>query len=133
MACFDLLNTTLGGVRLAGDGLSRGWMRRQGPDRLETVARRHRDAQVRTGNGVVSGVAQRVAVIGVKLQAQALVPIATAVSAVDDRADIRQNVGYNGYDHDNNHNPVEEVIYSNDHHRGFPAITGRLEQPLNRR
>ncbi len=85
MAWFDLLTTTLGAVCLAGDGLSRGWMRRQGPDRLQTVARRHRDAQVRTGNGVVSRVAQRVAVIAVKLQAQAVVPIVGAVAAVDER------------------------------------------------
>jgi len=47
-----------------------------------------------------------------------------------------QNVGDSGGDHSSYH--VEEVIHSNNDNpgliiTGFPAVTGRLEQPLNRR
>ena len=84
---------------------------------------------VRPTSGVVSRAAQRVAVIGVKLQAPAVAPITSAVADGGNRAVIRQNVG------GSTDNPIEEVIHSNHSNndlRGFPVITGRLELMVNR-
>ena len=128
MACFDLLNTTLGGVCLAPDGVSQRWMRRQGPYIRMAFARRRKHGRVGTGNGVACNAAQRVAGTGVKLQVQVVAPIASIVADGGNRVGNGQNGG-------DNYNQIhmEEVIDDNNEHPGFPLITGRLEQPVNRR
>ncbi len=127
MAWFDLLNTTLGGVRLAPDGVSR----RQGPYSSVAFARRRRHCRVGTGNGVVSQVAQGVAGTGVRLQAQVVAPIISAVADVGSWICKGQNVSNNGDNYNQIH--IEEVNDSkNNNHREFNVITVRLEQPVNR-
>ena len=73
-----------------------------------------------TGNGAVSDGAQRAARIGIKRHAFA--SITSAVAAVGNQQRVSGN-----HSHDNH---IEEVI--NNEHPGFPVITGRLQQPLNR-
>ena len=124
MAWFDLLTTTLGGVRLAGDGVSRGWMRRQGPYLRVAFASRRRHGRVGTGNGVVSQVAQRVAGTGVKLQVQVVAPTISTVADVGNRIGIKQKVSDHGDNY--NHNPIEEVIESkNNDHRELSVVASR--------
>lgn len=82
------------------------------------------------GNGDVSKVAQQAAGIGVK--GQAIVPITGAVAAVGNRVSNRENVSDNGDNLKRKHNHGEEVIDSHQDHRESPAVTGRLEQPVNR-
>ena len=131
MAWIDLLNTTLGGVRLAPDGVSRHPLRRQGSYIRVALARRRRHGRVGTGNGVVSQVAQRVAGTGVKLQVQVVAPIISAVADIGNRIDNGQNVSNNGDNCNQIH--IEEVIdsKSNDH-RELTVVRGRLLQPVNR-
>ena len=94
------------------------------------VANWHGRLRIRMGNGVVSNRAtQRVAAIGVWQQAVA--STTGAVADVGNRVGSGQHVGDHGDNHHHNHN--EEVINDNNEHPGFPAITGRSEQPVNRR
>ena len=58
---------------------------------------------------IVPQVAQRVARIEVKLQAQVVVPITVAVAAVDERGSNRHNFSGHG-DH---HNHIKEVVRDN--------------------
>ena len=76
----------------------------------------------RTGNGAISNMVPRMAGAG---------PSASVVAGVGNRAGNQQNVsdGGNNYRHKN----IEEVIHSNNDHREFPAVKGRLNEPLNRR
>ncbi len=132
MAWFDLLNITLGGMRLVPDGVSRCPLRLQGPYIRVAFAGRRRHGWVGTGNGVISRVAQRMAGIGDKPQVQAVAPIISAVAAVGNRIGNGQNVS----DHSDNYNQIhiEEVIDSkNNDHRELSVIRRRLEQPVNRR
>ena len=68
---------------------------------------------------------------------QAIAPNDTAVAGVSHRDGNGQNAG----DIDHNHEHIEEVIHSDNNHlgllgliiAGFAVVTGRLEQPVNRR
>ena len=82
-----------------------------------------------TGSGVVSCVARGAAGIGGKRQAVA--PITRAVAAVGNRVSNGQHVKDKSDNHE--HNDIEEVIHSNNDQHEDPVITGRSEQPLNRR
>ena len=78
-------------------------------------------------SGVISRLAQGMARIEGKLQAEVAVPITGA--AADDGN--RVNNGHNVSDYGENHNHIKEVIHHNNHQHGFPVVTGRLEQPVN--
>jgi len=90
---------------------------------------------IRTGNAVVSKVTVAQGVSGNRVGRQALVPIAAAVANVGSRdgksVGNRHHVSVNSDNHDHNH--IQEVILRNNHNRELPAITHRLEQPVNRR
>ena len=55
--------------------------------------------------------------------------ITGAVAAVGNRVSNGQHVKDKG----DNHNDIKEVIHSNNEYHEHPVITGRLEQPVNRR
>jgi len=81
------------------------------------------------GSGAVSNAALPLA--GIEAKGQVMGPISGVVDGVVNRNGEGQHVG-------DNHNYIEEVIHSNNDDlgliiAGFPAVTGRLEQPLNRR
>ncbi len=119
MAWFDPLTTTLGAVCLAGDGVSRRPLRRQGPYILVAFAKRRRHGRVGTGNGVACNAAQWVAGTRVKLPVQVVAPIisavAVAVADVGNRIGSGQNVSNNGDNYNQIH--INEVNDSknNDH------------------
>ncbi len=94
------------------------------------VACRHWHGLVRAGNGDVSNAALPVAEIGAKRQVMG--PITGAIVAVGDLVDNRQHVSDND-DNGDNYNYIEEVIHSENDDLEFPAVTGRLERPVNRR
>ena len=58
-------------------------------------------------------------------------PITGAVAGGGNRVSNGQHVKDKGDNHE--HNDIEEVIHSNNEHHKHPVITGRLEQPVNRR
>ncbi len=58
---------------------------------------------------------------------RAIAPITNAVTVVGNGPNVSDN------DDNYNSNHIEEVIHSNNEHPGFTVITGRLEQPANRR
>ena len=58
-------------------------------------------------------------------------PSASVVAGVGNRAGNQQNVSDSCDDYQ--HKNIQEVIHSNNDHREFPAVQGRLKQPLNRR
>ena len=62
---------------------------------------------------------------------QPVAPITGAVVAVSNRVSKGQHVSDKGDNHE--HNDIKEVIHSNNDQREFPVITGRSEQPVNRR
>ena len=64
---------------------------------------------------------------------KAALPIAGAVADGGNTVSSGQPVSNKGDNHDHDHNHIEEVIHNNNDHRGFPVISGRLEQPVNRR
>ena len=64
---------------------------------------------------------------GTRVKRLVLVPTTGAVADGGNRVSNRENVGNYGDNH------IEEVIHSNNNHRDFPAVMGRLEQPVNRR
>ena len=84
---------------------------------------------VRAGNGVVSKVAQRMAGIGGKRQAQLVVPIASSAAAVGNPVAKGQSVSDHGDDYDQIH--IKEVIQDNNDHSELSVIKGRLLQPVN--
>ena len=83
----------------------------------------------RIGNGAISKMAQRAARTGIK--GQDVAPIAGVVAGVGSQIGNRPNVSHDGDNQKRNH--IEEVKHRKNHHRGFPVITGRSEQPVNRR
>ena len=60
-------------------------------------------------------------------------PITGAVAAVGNRVNNGQYVKDYDDNHDHKHKYIKEVLHSNNGHHEFPAIPGRLEQPVNRR
>ena len=69
---------------------------------------------------------------GIGVKRKAVVPITGAVADGGNGVGKEQHVGDKG-EADDNHNHIAEVIHSNNDHHEFPVITGRLEQPVNRR
>ncbi len=65
-------------------------------------------------------------VAGIGGNGRDILPITVAAG---NRVSNRHNVSDNG----GNHNHIEEVIHSNSEHHEHLVITGRFEQPVNRR
>ena len=82
-----------------------------------------------TDSGIVSRVAWGAAIIGGKRRAA--VAITGAVADGGNWVSNGQYVKDKGDNH--KHIDIEEVIHSNNDHREYPVITGRLEQAVNRR
>ena len=123
---FLLRSLTVGAVRPARHGLSRCCLGIKGPGHRLAVVRRHRQGKVRTGNGVISRVAQGVAGIGGN--GHGVTSNTSTVAGVGNWVGKEQKVRDNG----DNHNHIEEVIHSNNDRHDFPASTGRLELSGNR-
>ena len=83
-------------------------------------------------NGTDSGVASAVTRGAVRTggKPRAVAPITSTVADVGNRAGNGQHVSDSGDNYD--HDYVEEVIHSNNVNHEFPALTDRLEQPVNR-
>ena len=57
--------------------------------------------------------------------------ITGTVAGGGNRVSNGQHVKDKGDNHDHNH--IEEVIHSNNDHRDYPVIMGRLDHPVSRR
>ncbi len=115
-ACASALSSDAGPGRDAPS--ARAGLTRRTPPWAHCVSRR----VARTGNGAISNMVPRMAGAG---------PSASVVAGVGNRAGNQQNVSDSCDDYQ--HKNIQEVIHSNNDHREFPAVQGRLKQPLNRR